>query len=48
MLVGVGGATTIELYHEDVSDLHRFLLTGYWAEQILTPDVLTWQEIEPQ
>ena len=48
MHVGVGGASTIELYHEDVSDPHQFLLTGYWGEQIRTPRVLTWQEIEPQ
>ena len=48
MHVGVGGATTIEIDHEDISDPHQFLLTGYWGEEIRTPAVLNWQEVEPQ
>ena len=41
-------AVRTEIYHQDVSDPHQFLLTGYWAEEIRTPAVLNWQEVEPQ
>jgi hypothetical protein len=47
MHVAVGAATTIELYHEDVSDPHSFFLTGYWGDVINTPKVVTWKETEP-
>jgi hypothetical protein len=30
-------ASTIQFYHEDVSDAHTFWLTGYWAPQTTLP-----------
>ncbi len=34
MHVVADGASLIEVYHEDVSDTHQFLLVGYWEPQV--------------
>ena len=46
MHVATDTGSTIEFYHEDVSDAHQFLILGYWGE-FRTPGVITWKETAP-
>jgi hypothetical protein len=40
--VTTDASSTIEFYHEDVSDAHEFRLTGYWSPKIR---VVRWREV---
>ena len=38
-------ATTIEFFHDDITDPHDFIVTGYWGDTGI--QIVSWEEIEP-
>ncbi|MCG8404495.1 MAG: hypothetical protein MI923_04770 [Phycisphaerales bacterium] len=38
--------STIQVYHQDVSDPHSFFLTGFWAPPSSQKKVIIWREIQ--
>lgn len=43
--VAVDANSTIQLFHQDVSDPHDFILTGYWGPPSKQKKVINWREI---
>ena len=43
--VVIDDATMIEFFHNDITDAHDFIVTGYWGDT--STRVVSWQEVEP-